>query len=98
MANKIIIDADLRELIPSYLKNRNDELPVLSEFLAGADYEALRKSGHQLAGSGGGYGFTRISEIGRELEAAALAGNGEETRKLIAGLSDYLGNLEIEYD
>jgi HPt (histidine-containing phosphotransfer) domain-containing protein len=98
MAPKITIDKDLRELIPSYLKNRNDELPQLAALLAKADYEALRRSGHQLAGSGGGYGFDRISEIGKALESAAREGRAEEIVKLHSELECYLKNLEIVYE
>jgi len=51
-----------------------------------------------LAGSGGGYGFARISELGRALESAAIAGNAAEIGKLISELAQYLDDLELVYE
>ena len=98
MANKIIVDEELRGLIPAYLENRHAELPRLAEYLARADFAALRNTGHQLAGSGGAYGFARVSELGRAVESAALAGKAAELEKLISELAGYLGDLELVYE
>ncbi len=37
------------------------------------DYATIRTLGHQMAGTGGGYGFDPITEIGGALEESALA-------------------------
>ena len=97
MVYKVTVDADLRDIVPGYLENRKAELPALSGLLAGGDFKGLRQAGHKLVGSGGGYGFDRISELGRQMETAAGACDGEKLGALIAELSDYLLNLEVSY-
>jgi HPt (histidine-containing phosphotransfer) domain-containing protein len=65
--------ARVAALLPGYLSNRAAEVPVLLDALAREDFESLRRAGHNMKGSGAGYGLERITEIGRELETAASA-------------------------
>ena len=92
------MDAGLREIVPAYLKNRKTELPELAEFLARGDFDAVIKAGHNLTGSGGGYGFDKISELGRAVETAAAEKNLEKIKILLSELADYLENLEVVYE
>lgn len=99
MAKYIVnADPDLREIIPGFLKNRGEELPALAALLAAGDLDGLRKAGHKLAGSGGGYGFDRLSELGKALEAAAGAKDAPGAASLLAALKEYLENIEIVYE
>ncbi|OGS14341.1 MAG: hypothetical protein A2285_06620 [Elusimicrobia bacterium RIFOXYA12_FULL_57_11] len=95
---RIGIDKDLQDIVPGYLDNRRRELPELFTFLAGGNLEQLKKAGHRLAGSGGGYGFDRISELGKQLEAQALAGDTAGVAALLEELKDYVENLDIVYE
>jgi len=61
------------------------------------DLEAIRILGHTMKGSGGGYGFDRITEIGRQLEEAAKAGNKEAIITGAAELERFLTMVRIEY-
>ena len=49
-------------------------------------------------GSGGGYGFETITDIGMLLEQAANEGREEMIRREIVRLEDYLRQIEIVYD
>jgi len=51
--------------------------------------------GHQMKGSGTGYGFAAITEIGRSLESAAKQEASDGIRTQIAALTDYLNRVEI---
>jgi hypothetical protein len=51
--------------------------------------------GHQLAGSGAGYGLEPITDIGRALEESALAEDAARMRERIDGLDRYLNNIEV---
>lgn len=97
MPVKILVDTDLADLVPGYLANRRAELPVLVRSLAARNYGALQRLGHQLAGSGGAYGFDRISELGLGVEREARAGNAEELGKMLLVLGAYLEDLELVY-
>ena len=58
------VDPEIAELIPIYLHARAEELPSLRAMVARRDAEALRRAAHQLRGSGGGYGFPWLTELG----------------------------------
>ena len=50
-----------------------------------------------MKGSGGGYGFDYLTEIGSQIEKNAELKNKEEIKNLIDELRNYLDNLEIIY-
>jgi len=95
---KIIIhidDEDLLELSPVYLANRRNELAVLRDAVAQRDFATLLSLGHKMKGSGGGFGFDRITEIGGNLESSAKAQDAPAIEREIAALRDYLDRVEI---
>lgn len=94
----VVIDKDLEDIVPGYLESRRAELPLLKAAAAASDLETLRKVGHKLAGSGGGYGFDRLSEVGKALETAAAAGDAPGCSGQLAALEEYLLNLEVSYE
>lgn len=95
---RVVVDKELADIVPEYLRIRKDELPELQALLAAGNLDEARKIGHKLAGSGGGYGFDRLSEIGAKLEAAGLAGNAAIAGACAADLKDFLENLEVAYE
>lgn len=95
---KVSVDPDLKDIVPGYIENRKKELPGLTALYGAGDLDALRKAGHKLAGSGGGYGFNRLSELGKRLETLARAGDLAGVSGCLSALKDYLENLEITYE
>ena len=85
----------LAQRIPAYLENCRENLIVLREALDRADFEAVTILGHNLRGSGGGFGFQAITELGAGLEQAASDADLDEARKLLSELSSYLDSVEI---
>lgn len=94
---KVTIDIELEEIISDYLRMVQDDINSLLKAVNEKNYNTLKKIGHNLKGSGCGYGFDQITEIGSEIERLASEGQGEEIGALIARLSGYLENIEIEY-
>lgn len=99
-AEKIIahVDRDLADLIPGYLANRKDDLAAISGALEKKDMETIRILGHSMKGSGGGYGFDAITNIGALMEKAAKKGSDEDIRLQVRRLEDYLSRVEVVYD
>ncbi|MBW2038433.1 MAG: Hpt domain-containing protein [Deltaproteobacteria bacterium] len=97
---KIIVhvDPEIEDLIPGFLENRRNDVKTLQEALTKGDYETIRILGHSMKGSGGGYGFDAITEIGRSLEDAAKTKNTEETRRWVDELLHYLERVEVVYE
>ena len=84
----------LRPVIGKYLENRRADVGKLHAALKLGDYSTVRLLAHQMAGSGGGYGFERISEIGAALEEVALACDAGRMRAGIEDLDRYLSSVE----
>ena len=92
------IDPDLKELIPEYLENRHQDVRSITQLLLDEDFEKIRLLGHSMKGSGGGYGFDRITEIGKSIEDAAIDKKPETIKNSIEGLTSYLNRVEISYE
>lgn len=93
----VSIDEDLQELIPGYLAHRRTDVERIRMALEQRDYETLRTIGHQMKGSGGGYGFDAITDMGRAIEEAARAERDEEIRRQNVVLLDYLDRVRVVF-
>ena len=91
------VDADLEELIPGFLNNRQADLEKIRMAIADADFNSIQSIAHSIKGVGGGYGFDRLSEIGFELENNAKLKNATELSALSNAMEEYLNKLEIVY-
>ena len=92
------VDPDLKDLIPEYLEERQSDISKIQEAIKIKDYETVSIVGHTLKGSGGGFGFDPINEIGMHIETAAKEEDYEDIEKWNNKLSDYLENVEIVYE
>ena len=92
------VDSDLAELIPRFLEHRWEDIRTIKAGLGQGDFETIRTLGHDMKGTGGGYGFNPITDIGACLEQAANDHNQEEVRRLVGDLASYLERVEVVYD
>ncbi len=88
-----LTDPVLEALIPSYLDNRKHDVIMLAEAVATGDLPAARVIGHGMKGSGSGYGFPQITEIGRAIEQCAAAQDALGLEQQIRRLQDFLSEL-----
>ncbi len=93
--NIVYVDADIRDIIPIFLAHRSKDLQTLREAAAQHDFKTVQTIGHRMRGTGSGYGFDGISEIGQCLEEAASEQNQIEINRQIKALTFYLDHLEI---
>ena len=68
---EVQIDKFIEDLIPGFLNNRRDDIQSLREGVEAGDMPLLERLGHTMKGTGAGYGFDKISEIGEAIEGAA---------------------------
>lgn len=94
----IRVDAEIAPLIPGFLANRHKDVVSLLDAVDHGDFEAARILGHSMKGSGGGYGFDGITDIGAEIETAAKRNDSEAIRSQVKALSRYLTRVEIVND
>ena len=91
---RVTVDASLEDLIPNFLDKRRKDLPKLTEALRTGDFETIRRLGHNLKGTGAGYGFPALSEIGTAIEEGAKANNGGAIQVKVDELTRYLEQVE----
>ena len=92
------VDKDLEDLIPEFLDNRRSDVESIRSAVANDDYETVRVLGHSMKGSGGGYGFDDITEIGGALEQAAKRKDNTAIGDELGKLASYLARIEVVYE
>ncbi len=94
---KIAVHADpsLRAVIPAYLDKRRGDVRTILAALEKSDYEMIGELGHKICGTGGGYGFPRITEIGASIQQAAKERNSAAIRSQVAELSRFLYQVDV---
>lgn len=94
----VTIAKDLEDLVPTFLKNRGNELETLRAALAGGDMEQLRQIGHRMKGVGNSYGFELVSTLGKQIEDGAKAGDNAALQAMVADYADYLSRVQVVYE
>jgi CheY-like chemotaxis protein len=85
----------IESLVPKYLANVRRDMDQILASGESKDCAIARRLGHQLKGSGEGYGFPEITRTGAAVELAALTANEDEIRKQILALAAYLDRVEV---
>jgi signal transduction histidine kinase/CheY-like chemotaxis protein/HPt (histidine-containing phosphotransfer) domain-containing protein/CHASE3 domain sensor protein len=70
-ARPIAVSEQVMALVPQYLASKEKQIEDAREALAARDFGTIRRFGHNLKGTGRGYGFPPIEDLGREIERAA---------------------------
>lgn len=96
-ANTVTVDADMEDIVPGYLEKRRAEVAKYQAALAAGDFEAIRMLGHKMKGTGGGYGFPVLTEIGGILEEQALAHNADGLRGKIEEFARYVNSVKLKF-
>jgi PAS domain S-box-containing protein len=85
----------MAQQIPAYLDNCRHNVVVMRAALDRADFEAVTILGHNLRGSGGGFGFQSITDFGAGIEQACEDIDLDRARNLLSGLFSYLESVEV---
>lgn len=94
---EVRVDADLAGLIPEFLEDRRNDVRVLSQRIAAGDWDAVRRIGHSMRGTGSAYGFDKVTEIGGRVEEIALTGAVEPLSQAVDELREYLDRVRIHF-
>jgi HPt (histidine-containing phosphotransfer) domain-containing protein len=85
----------VEDLVPGYLAARRQDLLLLAEAVEKADMRTVCVIGHRMKGSGTGYGFPAITEIGRGIEQSARSEDADGIKGQIAELEAYLKCVNV---
>lgn len=91
----IPVDDVVIDLIPRYLENRRGDVQALRAAIAQGDFDTIRRLGHSMKGSGGGYGLDAVTDMGRGLEEAGKAQDGDAAGQWLEKLEDFLERVQV---
>jgi len=93
----IRVDKELEDLIPEFLTMTGQDTEILTRALESRDFDKIRQVGHNLKGSGGGYGFDELSLLGHAIEIAAIEKKEGDVRSRLNEVVCYLKHLTVVY-
>jgi hypothetical protein len=91
------IDPDLEELMERFFVSSHKEVDAMRAALTDRDFATLERLGHTAKGTGYGYGFCGMGDIGLELENAAKVMDEAQCRALIERMARYLTTVRVEF-
>jgi HPt (histidine-containing phosphotransfer) domain-containing protein len=94
----IIVDSDLRALVPQFLRNKRADIANTIGALERDDYNTAARLGHQLKGEGSAFGFDEVTEMGAKLENAATSADQCTALRWARALADFLDNVEVRFN
>lgn len=94
---EVEVTRDLEDIVPGYLERLVGTVARLETLLAAGDFAEVKKLGHNLKGSGGGYGFAQITRLGAVIEDAAKAENASSAGTGIAELKDFASRVTVKF-
>ena len=91
------IDPDLEELMERFFSNSRGDLRKMQVALDAGDFETLARLGHTAKGTGYGYGFRGMGDIGLKLEQAARERDMAQSREQVEHMAHYLANVKVDF-
>jgi PAS domain S-box-containing protein len=94
-AIRVEVPHELEEMAPEYLEARRRDIREAEALLDKGDFEPLRIMAHNMAGSGGSYGFHDLSQLGASLEFSARAADAPASEQYVSAIREYLERVQL---
>jgi HPt (histidine-containing phosphotransfer) domain-containing protein len=94
---EVDVDEDLKELIPGYLDKRVADIAQIKTWIEDKSFTYIRELSHKIKGSGGGYGFQKLSEIAAIMEQASKDEEMPVIVESIKNIEHYISNVKVNY-
>jgi PAS domain S-box-containing protein len=92
------INDEVRALIPKYLASKPAQIEEARNCLVSKDFDGIQRFGHNLKGTGTGYGFPRIGEIGKEIEQAAVRCDETTIARELEALDEFVTHVPVDQE
>lgn len=89
----VAVDPDIEDIVPRFLESQRLVAKRILELSEAGEFESIQRLGHNMKGTGKGYGFETISSYGASLERAAASSAAEEVSRLARELLSYLSEV-----
>ncbi len=97
MNSDYIDDPEFQVLIKKYLAYLQEELAKVQVFISQSDYPELRQFGHNLKGTGGGYGFDHFTVLGEKINRAAHKKDMPSIQSLVSTFTTELNEAKEKF-
>lgn len=91
------IDPGLEDLLGRFFELSRMDLDTMRAAADKRDFDTLVRLGHTVRGTGHGYGFTGMGELGGAIEQAALGRDLEALNSHMDRMDQYLSTVRIEF-
>ncbi len=99
MYNELLDDPDFQKLIKEYVAYLNTSYQeIITTHLPNLDFAIIRKFGHNLKGTGSGYGFPQLTEVGKSIEFAARDERLDEVQANLSEFEKFLNEILEKID
>lgn len=86
----VTVDAELVELVPSYIEKRKTEVSALKSFFEKNQLDEIAKVAHKVKGTAASYGFIELTDISGKIESLAQGDNMAELKRQIDLFKTYV--------
>jgi CheY-like chemotaxis protein len=83
-------------LVPQYLASKHKQIGEARASLIARDFASIRGFGHNLKGTGRGYGFPAIEQMGQEIEKAAADADADRVAEQLDALYRFVSKCAAE--
>jgi HPt (histidine-containing phosphotransfer) domain-containing protein len=91
------VEEGMEDLAPGYLEKRRAEVALYRAALSAGDFDSIRKIAHKMKGTGSGYGFPRLTELGGALEKSAIESDAAGVAQNLDQFAIYAERVRLEY-
>jgi signal transduction histidine kinase/CheY-like chemotaxis protein/HPt (histidine-containing phosphotransfer) domain-containing protein len=94
---RVLVEEGMEDIVPGYLEKRRAEVAIYRASLNAGDFDAIKKLAHKMKGTGTGYGFPKLTELGSRLEAAAIQSDAAALKESLDQFEFYVDRVELQY-
>ncbi len=89
------VSKDVAALVPKYLAAKSSQIETARADLSAHEFDSIRRFGHNLKGTGRGYGFPEIEALGRELEESAKVADETSIARQLQALDEFVAEAAV---
>ena len=88
----------LQEAVEHFIAILPERIAELNQSFEAGDLDEVAKTAHRLKGAGGTHGYSKLSDLARQVESAAKDKDAEGIERSVQELSVYLDCVEVVYE
>ncbi|MCH7719676.1 MAG: Hpt domain-containing protein [Planctomycetes bacterium] len=88
-------DPSFADVVADFVEQLPQRIRQFEETLEANDWERFRSYAHQLKGAGSGYGFPMLTELGKQMEQAAIGAQLEECNRTLEELKSIIARVVV---